>query len=199
MIKLPELPIQAVMGKRGNLVAINGLDALPIPPLPGPTGENIDLAEMVGEMIAEFSPPTYPEGPVSVGDVWEWEMVIDPMTMAEKAGAPLPPEVKERMGEMAIPFKCTSTLVGFEAIDGIECAKIEAMAPWEIAMPMGPEGAAGMTLRESGSSVVTTWFDYAGGRMVRQTTEVRFTMMLGAGEMVPVRMEMSISGQSELK
>ncbi len=199
VIKLPELPIRAVVGKRGNLVAIEGLEALPIPPLPGPTGEKINLAEMIQRVVGEFSQPAYPEGPVAVGDSWSVEMVIEPLKMAEMMGTPMPPEAKEELGDLSFPMKVECTLVAFETVNGIACAKIRTEAPWELSMPMGPPEAGGMTLTERGTITGMTWFDYNAGRGVKETTEVEFTMTVGAGEVVPVRMEMHRAGETELK
>jgi hypothetical protein len=199
VIKLPELPIYAVVGKRGNVVAIQGLEALPIPPLPGPEGKKINLPEMIGQMIEEFSQPAYPEGPVAVGDTWGFEMVIEPLKMAEMMGTPMPPEAKEGLGDVSFPINVECTLVAFETVNGIACAKIETESPWELSMPMGPPEAGGMMLNEQGTSTVVTWFDYSAGRKVRETAEVELTMTVGAGPVVPVRMEMRITGETELK
>jgi len=199
LIRLPELPIRGVVSKRGKVVAIEGLDALPIPPIPGPEGGSINLPEMMSKMIEKFSQPVFPDRAISVGDTWEWEMTMDPVAMMEMMGTPMPPEAKKDLGAMSFPIKSTSTLVAFEEVNGVECAKIEAVAPWELSMPVGPQGAGGMMLKESGSTVVTTWFDYAAGRKVRETTEMSMTMTMGAGPVTPVHMEMRLSGESELK
>lgn len=196
LIKLPEIPLRTVMSKAGKLVAFEGLEKLPIPPIPGPAGQSIDLKGMMTRMVSEFSQPLFPDHPVSVGDTWEWEMVIEPLKMAEMMGTPMPPEAKEQMGELSIPIKNTSTLVGFEMVNGVECAKIEAVAPWELNMPAGP---GGMVLSESGSTTVVTWFDYTAGMKVKDSTQVQVSMTMGNEQATPVRMEMRVSGETELQ
>jgi hypothetical protein len=196
LIKLPEIPIRTVISKTGKLVAFQGLERLPIPPIPGPAGQRIDLKGMMGRMVTEFSQPLFPDHPVSVGDTWEWEMVIEPLKMAEMMGTPMPPEAKEQMGALSIPIKNTSTLLGFEMLNGVECAKIEAVAPWELNMPAGP---GGMMLSESGTTTVLTWFDYAAGQKVKDSTQVEVSMTVGNGEATPVHMEMRMSAETELQ
>jgi hypothetical protein len=197
LIKLPEIPIRTVMSKAGKLVAIEGLEKLPIPPIPaGPDGRTIDLKGMMSKMTSQFSQPLFPDRPVSVGDTWEWEMVIEPLKMAEMMGTPMPPEAKEQLGALSFPIKSTSTLVGFEMVKGVECAKIEAVAPWELNMPAGP---GGMVLDESVNTKVVTWFDYAAGQTVKESTQVEVMMTVGNEQATPVRMEMRISGESELQ
>jgi hypothetical protein len=196
LIKLPEIPLRTVMSKAGKLVAIDGLDKLPIPPIPMPDGRRIDFKGMMSKSVSEFSQPLFPDHPVSVGDTWEWQMVIDPIKMVEMMGTPLPPEAKEQMGELSFPIKSTSTLLGFEMVNGVECAKIEAVAPWELKMAAGP---GGMMLDESGTTTVVTWFDYAAGQKVKDSTQVEVSMTVGNEEVTPVRMEMRIAGETELQ
>jgi len=199
LIKLPPLPVETVVSKRGKPVAIKGLDQLPIPPIPGPGGKPLDLMKMISTAISEFSQPLYPDKPVKVGDKWEWEMVVDPVEMMASFGMPAPPEVKEQMGALKIPIKNTSTLVGFEMIGGVECAKIEALAPWKLEMPAGPPGQGGFLVKEQGETLVTTWLDYAAGRTVKENTQVEVTMTLSDGKTTPVRMTMTGTGVCELK
>ena len=111
----------------------------------------------------------------------------------------MPPEAMAELGEISFPMRIVSTLVALETVNGIECAKIRAEAPWELTMPVGPPEAGGMVLNESGATTVMTWFDYSAGRKVRETTEVAVTMRMGAGEVVPVQMEMRMSGETELQ
>jgi len=196
LIKLPEIPLRTVISKAGKVVALEGLERIPIPPIPMPDGRRIDFKGMMSKSIAEFSQPLFPDHPVSVGDTWSWEMVIEPLKMAEMMGTPLPPEAQEQMGALSIPIKSTSTLVGFEMLNGVECAKIEAVAPWELNMPAGPEG---MVLAESGTTTVVTWFDYAAGQKVKDSTQVEVTMTVGDGKVTPAHMEMRMSAETELQ
>lgn len=198
LIKLPEIPIGTVVAKDGTVLAIEGLDALPIPPIPMPGGTTLNIPEMISNVMEEFSQPVFPDRPVSAGDTWEWEMVIDPLAMAEMMGTPLPPEAKAELGNMSFPIKNTSRLVAFETVNGIECAKIEAVAPWELSMPAGPPGT-GMMVNESGTTTVLTWFDHAAGRTVREVVSVGVTMRVGNDQMTVVRMDLQIAGESELQ
>ena len=118
--------------------------------------------------------------------------------MMEDLGMPMPAEAKAAMPDVKIPIRNTSTLVGFDTVGGVECAKIEAVAPWQLEMPVGPPGEAGMVLREQGKTSVTTWFDYAAGRKVKESVRSEFTMTMGDGKITPVRMTMLITGQGEL-
>jgi len=199
LIKLPPLPIETVISKRGKPLAINGLEQLPIPPIPGPDGKPLDLVGMINKMMSDFSQPLFPNRPVKLGDKWEWELVMDPMAMMENLGMPMPAEAKAGMPELKIPIKNTSTLVAFETVGGVECAKIEAVAPWQLEMPAGPPGSGGMVLKEQGKTLVTTWFDYAAGRKVRENVRVEVTMTVGDGKVTPVRMTMLGNGTTELK
>jgi hypothetical protein len=199
LIKLPELPVRAVVSKRGKALAIEGLEELPIPPVPMPGGGSISLPEMINKFVTKFSQPMYPDRPVAVGDTWSWEMVFDPAEMAELMGMPMPPEAKEQMGAMTMPIKCTSTLAALEKMNGVECARIEAESPRDLNMAAGPPEAGGMMLKESGSTKVTTWFDYAAGRAVREVTDMHMTMRLGNEEITLVRMEMRGTGETNLK
>lgn len=198
LIKLPEIPIGAVVAKDGKVLAIEGLDALPIPPIPMPGGSTLNIPEMISNVMDEFSQPVFPDRPVSAGDTWEWEMVIDPLAMAEMMGTPLPPEAKAELGDMSFPIKNTSRLVAFETVNGVECAKIEAVAPWELSIAAGPPGS-GMMVNESGTTTVLTWFDYAGGRAVREVTSVGVTMRVGNEELTVARMDLQMAGETELQ
>jgi len=199
LIKLPPLPVEMVLSKRGKPVAISGLEQLPIPPIPGPDGKPIDLVKIVGKFINQFSQPLYPDKLVGVGDKWEWQMVIDPVAMMESFGMPMPPEAAAQMSSFKIPIKNTSTLVGFETVGGVECARIEAVAPWQLEMPAGPPGQGSFVLKEQGKTLVTTWLDYAAGRMVKQNTRVEVTMTVSDGKTTPVSMTMTGTAVSELK
>ncbi len=199
LIKLPPLPIKSVVSKNGRVVALEGLDKLPIPAIPGPEGKKIDLKGMVQAIqigIDEFGQPAFSDEPVAVGDSWSWEIVIDPLEMMKKmSGEEVPPEAGAMMSFAKIPVKCTSTLTGFETVNGIECAKIVADAPWRLEMPIGP----GMMLQEGGATVVTTWFDYQAGRAVRAITEVGVEMRAGTPESALAEMDVSVRAESELR
>jgi hypothetical protein len=200
LIKLPPLPVRAVMSKRGKTLDIEGLDRLPIPPLPGPSGKPIDIGAMIKAFVQQYSQPLFPDRPVSVGETWEWETAVSTGEMLETLGMPMPEEMKERMSSLSIPLKSTSTLVGFEEVGGVECAKVEAAAPWRLSMPLsGGEESGAPMLEESGVTTVVTWFDHAAGRTVRETATIELTMRVGGEQAALAEMRMVATGETNLK
>ena len=195
LIKLPPLPIEIVMSKRGKLLALKGLDKLPLPPIPGPTGERLDLQAMVQNMMETLSQPTFPEGPVSVGDSWVWEAEIDLAEMMGKMVPDLPDEAKMMLSSMKIPVRCTSVLEGFETEGGVECAKVVADVTWELELPLGP----GVMLKEGAETRVMTWFDHEAGRAVKELVEAEVHMRAGPPEAALAQMEMAIRAESKLR
>jgi hypothetical protein len=152
-------------------------------------------------MVSQFALPTFPDRPVSVGDSWKAKMVVDPVQMTEALGVPMPPEAKQQMSAMKFPVEVTSTLVGFENLGGIDCAKIEVTAPWQLSMPMSaPQAGQGkaVTLRESGTTKCTLWFDYAAGKTVRQLVDFSMDMSAGPESNPPVKMTMKGNGDTRL-
>jgi hypothetical protein len=195
LIKLPRLPLETVVSQRGKAVAIRGLEKLPIPALPGPGGKQMNLAEMLNGFLQSFSQPLYPAKAVRVGETWGWQMVVDPMEMMKKMGVPLPPEAQQQMPNFRIPIKSTSTLAGFETVGGVECAKVEAVAPWSFRGAPGPPGSP--ELVESGSTKTTTWLDYAAGHRMKEITEFEVNVSVGEGEAALMKMSMKGTVSSE--
>jgi hypothetical protein len=198
LFKLPALPINSVISKQGKVVALEGLDKLPIPALPGPGGQKVDFKQMIEGMQAimdEFGQPRFPDKPVAVGESWGWEMIIDPLQMAEKMGQPIPEEAKPMLSMTKFPVKSTSTLTGFEVVDGVECARIVSESPWELEIPVGPA----MTLQEGGETTVTLLFDYEAGRIVDEVFEFTMQMRAGTVSLAMMEMEMAVRGESELQ
>jgi hypothetical protein len=176
--RLPELPLRTVMSPRGALVSIAGLENLPIPPIPlGKGGAKLDLHTALPKLIAMFSRPAFPDHPVRPGESWQTEITVDPQAIVEALGVPVPPEAAEPMKAMKMNFTITSTLTGFEMMDGVRTAVVRVDAPWQFSMPTGPSGGA--TLTESGRTRVVTNFDYAAGRSVREQAAVEFQMSVG--------------------
>lgn len=198
LIKLPALPIHTVVDKLGKPLAIEGLQGM-IPPIPGPNGQKLDVAALIDKVMSKFAQPVLPDKPVSVGDTWGWEMVVDPLEMMEMMGIPMPEEAKEPLKSLRIPIRNTSKLVALEMMEGVECAKIEADAPWELNMPMGPPGQGAPELKEWGSTKVTTWFDHAAGRTVKEDVDVQVQMRAGEAGQELVTMEMRLNASSKLK
>jgi len=199
LIRLPMLPIYSVVSPQGKPLAIRGLEHLPIPPIKVPGGPGLDLRGMIQGMIERFSQPLFPDRPVSVGDTWEWEMVVDVAQMLEQMGMPMPEEARQAMALARIPLKNTSRLVRFEQVGGVECAVIEAECPWELTMQPGVVGDEPITMSQSGATLVRTWFDYQAGRKVREQFEYTFAMRMGTAQVTPMRMEMQIAADSQLR
>jgi hypothetical protein len=197
LIKLPRLPLEMVLSKRGKPVAIKGLEKLPIPPIPGPGGKQMNLSEMLNGFLKGFSKPLYPDKPVKVGESWGWEMVVSPMDMMKKMGMSFPPEAQQQMPDIKIPVKSTSTLVGFETVNGVECAKVEAAAPWSFRAATAA-GPGTPQLVESGSTKTTTWLDYAAGHRVKEATVFEVNVSVGEGEAALVKMTMRGVANTEL-
>ena len=202
LIKLPPLPIHAVTTKRGKVVSIEGLDKLAIPlPIPGAEGKKLNLGHHINGILKQFSQPLYPDEPVAVGDSWDWDMVIDAETMKGFMILPMPPEAMEQFKSFRIPIHSTTTLVGFESVNGVECAKLEAVSPMEFSMPMpqGPGTDAVGTMRETVNTKVVTWFDYAAGRKAKEQTDVTVTMRVTVGSAEVAAFDLNVSGETHLK
>jgi len=198
LFKLPELPVQTVVSKRGKVLAVKGLQKL-IPPLPMPGGAKFDLGQYVAHMVRDFAQPLFPDKPVSVGESWEWKMTVDPGAMMEALGMPMPAEAKEQLAGMRFPLETKSTLAAFEECDGVKCAKIETSVPWELSMPAMGSAQEAPTLRESGVAKVITWFDFAAGRKMRESTDVSMDMSVTAGASTVARMSMKMRAESRLR
>jgi hypothetical protein len=195
LLKLPPLPIEVVMSKHGKPLAFKGLDKLPLPPIPGPEGKEMDLAAMIEGMMDTFAQPTLPDGPVSVGDSWGWEAEIDLGKMMGKMIPDMPPEATAMLSSMKIPVKTTTTLEGFETVGGIECAKLVADTSWELEFPVGP----GIMLEERGETTVATWFNHEAGHTVKDVVEVEVNMRAGTPDAAMGQMEMAIRAESMLR
>jgi hypothetical protein len=198
LFKLPPLPIKTVLSKQGKVVAMEGLDKLPIPALPGPGGQKFDLKQMIEgiqTVMDEFGQPRFPDRPVAVGESWGWDMMVDPLEMAEKMGQQIPDEAKPMLSLTKFPVKSTSTLAGFEMVDGVECARIVSETPWELEIPVGP----GMTLQEAGDTTVVSLLDYEAGRILNEVFEFSLEIRAGTAEMAMMEMEFAIRGESEVQ
>ena len=198
LIHLPPLPITMVVSNRGRLLSLDGLDAFPIPPLPIAKGEPVDLAAVVNAAIQQFARPTFPEQPVSLGDSWEQEISLDPVPVVEALGLPAPPGLSAFVSELLEPMTCLLTLVSFETVDGVECAKIEATSPWTRRVPVGGGGDDGVVLVEQGMLTAVTWFDYEAGHAVRETLEFRSFVTVDAAGETPMRVEVRADRETRL-
>ncbi len=195
LIKLPPMPIQAVISKRGQPLALKGLEKIPIPPLPGPGGQQIDLRQMIASGLETFAQPAFPELPVSVGDSWTTEVVFDLAEMTAKMGLELPPEATGMLSYARVPMSMTYTLAGFEMVGDVECAKVVMESSWQIAMPVAP----GIMLREGADTMQTTWLDYEAGQKVKDLLEVTARMKAGTPESTFAQMEMNLRAKSEMR
>lgn len=190
LIRLPDIPISTVVSKRGRVVALQGLEKLPIPPLPGPQGQKIDLPGMISKLIGEFSQPILPDGPVKVGDTWETSLTVDVGEMLKTMGLPIPPEQAQELGDLAIPMTTTYTFVGYETTDGTQTAAIRGESPWRLEMPVSGGRANGGRLTESGNTVLTMFLAPETGKVVRQSAVVTLEMVMQGEAGVLVRTSM---------
>jgi len=99
--------------------------------------------------------PNLADRPVKIGDTWP-----DESTITEKTDS----------GEAIIHFTGTNTVVGFETIDGVECAKITGEGTGTIESK-GEQG--GMELVTTGEikGTVTWYFAYKEGIFIKQINE----------------------------
>lgn len=129
--------------------------------------------------------PDLPGRPVTTGDSWT---TVDGFT--EKGGG----------GDMTISFESVNTLVGFETIDGMECAKIEAEYSGTI-KGSGSEGPAEWSSEGELEGISTWYFAYKEGILVQDATEGTGTAAVVAqtpqGEMTIPTMQ-NISAETRL-
>ena len=190
LVRLPDLPIRAVLSPRGKLMALEGLDKLPIPPLPGPGGQKINLAQMVSKLIGQFSQPVLPEKPVAPGDTWKTSASFDMTEMLKNLGL-LAPDAAKQMEKLKVPVTTTYTFTGYETVDGVEAAVIRGEAPWRLELPAGgPEAPMG-TLTEVGNTTLTMRLVPSTGKVVMETTDITLEMSVKDQAASPVRTTMT--------
>ncbi len=195
LIKLPPLPIHTVVSKRGEPLALKGLEKIPIPLVPGPEGQQIDIRKMIEAMLDTFARPLFPERPVSVGDSWTTEVVFDLAKMIEKMGLQVPPEATGLVSYARVPMSMTHTLAGFEMVGDVACAKVVTESSWQIAMPLKP----GIMLRGGADTVQTTWLDYAAGQKVKDLFELTSQMRVGTPQLAIAQMELNLRAESKMR
>ena len=99
--------------------------------------------------------PTLADRPVKIGDTWPYESTIN--------------ETSES-GEAIIHFTGTNTLVGFETIDGMECAKITSEGSGTIESKGQQQGVELVTTGEI-KGKDTWYFAYKEGIYIKQIIE----------------------------
>ena len=190
LIKLPEIPVRAVVSKRGQVIGLEGLDKLPIPPLPGPAGAKINLAEMIDQVLSKYSQPILPDRPVTVGDTWTVESAMDLAEMMKSLGVPLPAEAEQRMGKLDLTLKTTYAFRGYEMVKGQEAAVIQANSPWKLEFPVGGPKAGKGLLTETGNTVMTIHLVPTTGKVVRERVELVLEMTVQEQGATPAHMTM---------
>lgn len=190
LIKLPEIPVRAVVSKRGQVIGLQGLDKLPIPPLPGPGGAKINLAEMINQVLSKYSQPILADRPVSVGETWTVESAVNLAEMMKSLGMPLPVGTEQQMGKLDLSLKTTYAFRGYEVVKGQEAAVIEANSPWKIEFPVGDPKAAKGLLTETGSTVMTIHLVPTTGKVVRERVEFALEMTVQDQGATPAHMTM---------
>jgi hypothetical protein len=191
LVRLPDVPISAVVSKRGQLVSVKGLEKLPIPPIPMPGGQKLDITQLVGKLTGQFAQPILPDRPVQPGDTWKTTVVFDMAKAMQTMGMPLPAEATRQMEKLKIPLTTTYTFVGYEAVNGEQAAVIRGESPWKLELPVGAANAALGTLTESGNTLLTMYLVPSSGKMVRQQTTITLEMAMKSETAPPVRMRMT--------
>jgi hypothetical protein len=197
LVRLPALPISAVVSRRGQLVSVKGLDKLPLPALPMPGGQKLDITQLVGKITGQFSQPIFPDHPVSPGDAWKTTVIFDLAKAMKSMGMPLPEEVARQMGMLQIPLTTTYTFTGYESVGGEQAAVIRGESPWKLELPIGAANATAGTLTEGGNTVVTMYLVPTSGKVVRQQTQITLEMDMKSQTASPVRM--SLTGRIDKK
>ncbi|MBI3038563.1 hypothetical protein HYY75_05855 [bacterium] len=112
----------------------------------------------------------FPDNPVGVGDSWETTISPNP--------------------QLPIPLKVKYSILGFETVDGFECAKLQS----NVSTEQGDTGSINLSVKADGK----IWFAYKAGIMLKN--EVASTMLmtmendLGGGkkEKIDTRMNLNL-------
>ncbi|MFN3422498.1 MAG: hypothetical protein ACK40X_12320, partial [Armatimonadota bacterium] len=158
-------------------------------PFPSPFGPHFTMPQMQG---FTWQGLLLPENPVKVGDTWDISTKIDF-------------KMEDRTVEIEVKGK--ARLVGFEKLDGRDCAVIEIttevpdLGELIQAMPI-PEGKGKVTARTEGQSHGKVWFDIAEGLVVRNETSadvtMNFSIALPTGQSVNMSMQGTFQIQQRL-
>lgn len=155
-------------------------------PFPSPLGPDFTMPQMQG---LTWQGLLLPENPVKVGDTWDTSTKIDF-------------KMEDRTVEIEVKGK--ARLIGFEKLDGRDCAVIETTT--EIpdfgelmqAMPI-PESKGKVTARTEGQSHGKIWFDIVGGLVVRNETSTDVTMNFSISLPTGQSVNMSMQGTFQTK
>lgn len=155
-------------------------------PFPSPLGPDFTMPQMQG---FTWQGLLLPENPVKVGDSWDISTKID-LKMEDRT--------------VEIEVKGKARLIGFEKLDGRDCAVIETTT--EIpdfgelmqAMPI-PEGKGKVSARTEGQSHSKIWFDIAEGLVVRNETSVDVTMNFSISSPTGQSVNISMQGNFQTK
>lgn len=156
---------------------------------PSPFGPDFTMPQMQG---LTWQGLLFPENPVKVGDTWDISTKIDF-------------KMEDRTVEIEVKGK--ARLIGFEKLDGRDCAVIETTTEvpdfGELvqAMPI-PEGKGKVTARTEGQSHGKIWFDFAEGLVVRNEISVdvtmNFSVSLPTGQSINMSMQGNFQTQQRL-
>ncbi|MCS7263303.1 MAG: hypothetical protein NZ805_00555 [Armatimonadetes bacterium] len=156
---------------------------------PSPFGSNLVMPQMQG---LSWQGLIFPENPVKVGDTWDISTKIDF-------------KLEDRTVE--IEFKGKARLVGFEKVNGRECALIETTV--EIpdfgelvqVVPI-PEAKGKISARTEGQATSKVWFDIAEGLIVQNETSadmtMNFSISLPTGQSVSMSMQGTFKSEQRL-
>jgi len=112
----------------------------------------------------------FPEKPVGVGEAWESTINPNP--------------------QLPIPLKVKYTLVGFETVDGYECAKLQSNVTTE----QGDAGSINLNVKADGK----IWFAHKEGIMVKNEVDSNMIMIMendiggGKKEKIDTRMNLKL-------
>ncbi|MFN4180674.1 MAG: hypothetical protein ACK4I8_10205, partial [Armatimonadota bacterium] len=155
-------------------------------PFPSPFGPDFTMTPMQG---LTWQGLLLPENSVKVGDTWDISTKIDF-------------KMEDRTVEIEVKGK--ARLVGFEKLDGRDCAVIETTTEvpdfGELmqAIPI-PEGKGKVSARTEGQSHGKIWFDIAEGLVVRNEISVDVTMNFSITLPTGQSVNMSMQGNFQTK
>jgi hypothetical protein len=189
--EVPEVIVRLKVDPLGKVkeVKVEKIDEQPKTKMPLPFGPDFTMPQMQGMGWQGF---LLPEKPVRPGDSWD-----------------ITTEQTVNFGDKTVKLeiKGRARLVGFEKVEGRECAVIETtveipdFGEFFEAVPI-PKGEGSINARVEGQSSGKVWFDIANGLVVKrdETTEVTMNLTISAptGQSFNMSMQGSFKTQQQL-
>jgi len=159
-------PLKLETDKYGAVRSIEGLEELDV-------AAGVPQQKALGDILAQLRFPGFPQKEVGVDDIWEHEYAIR---------LPNRPPMK---------IRTVSELVGFERVNGADCAKIhttyEVPFSLELAESTSDDSAKGepssLTGMEKGD--IWTYFAYDEGKVIRTSATIELAADIGSAEEAP--------------